>query len=226
MMKTRTRRAFLGAAGTLLSAFAFAKVLPACSGGTELPPANKSKPAPTDGNEYVPGTTPKPTPSEVQPSDPGNPQWEARAKELEGENQGGVAYTAETPGPFAGKERSHVPSVTVQSDGVAILLVNHVMDSGASPDAGADAGLDAGKADAGKSDAGDAAVDSGVRPVHYITTIWAKDDKGRVVYLKEFVSTDPAPPFVAFQIPKGATSVRAYEHCNLHGVWASNDAKA
>jgi len=39
--------------------------------------------------------------------------------------------------------------------------------------------------------------------------------------LIEFASTDPAPPQVTFRLPEGATTVTAYEFCNLHGLWSS-----
>lgn len=208
MKEIRTRRAFLGAAGGLLSAFAIGWVVPACSSGagsTPIRSKSKATKPPTDDDEVSPGD-PTVQQGDVQPSNPGNPQWESRAKELEGANQGGTAYTATAPGPFAGKERSHVPNLTVQSDGVAVIVVNHVMDPGGVNEAGADGG------------------DAGSRPEHFITTIYAKDDQDRVIYLKELTSKDASPPFIAFRIPDGTKSVRAFEHCNLHGVWASDDA--
>ncbi|HEY8077435.1 MAG TPA: desulfoferrodoxin family protein, partial [Labilithrix sp.] len=157
-------------------------------------------------------------------------------------NQFGSTFTLTSPGPFTGKERSHVPTTTVATVGMykqITVLVNHVMgangiDAGymeAGPDADAgDAGKDGGDAgkdggDAGKTDASlpDAsAVDAGV---HYITTIYIRGAVGgvdTVVGLWEFVSTDPAPPSVKFTIPAGVTQVVAYEHCTLHGLWKTD----
>jgi hypothetical protein len=212
--QANTRRAFLGALGAL-SAFGIARFLPACSGAEDAPPAAQKKQPPkatppaTDDDEHVPG--PGETPKTPDDGQVGNAVWEQKAKALEGSNAGGAAYTTESPGPWAGKEKSHVPSLTVQEDGVAMILVSHVMDAGF-------AGAEAGASDGGK-DAGP--FDSGARPIHYVTTIWVKDDKGRVVYLKELKTTDIAPPVVAFRVPAGTQSLRAYEHCNLHGVWGS-----
>jgi len=233
-MKTRadatikTRRAFLGAAASTLSAFALVRLLPACSsddGDGSLtqplaPPATK----PTDDDEHVPGSPPANPPA--APASPGNAAWDQLGKELCGRNQGGVAYTAASPGPWAGKERSHVPVLTIQPDGVAVIIVNHVMEPGSAGagDAGRDGAADA-AVDAGRDAGRDASADSGVVATHFVTTIWAKDDKGRVVFMKQFKATDPAPPFIAFKIPAGTTSLVALEHCNLHGAWASAAAK-
>jgi len=211
MEQQKTRRAFLGALGAL-SAFGLVRALPACSGSEEPPIATlrKTKAAPvtppTDDDEHVPGEGD--APANPDQGQIGNAIWEDKAKKLESSNVGGTAYTQTSPGPFAGKEKSHVPTLTIQSDGVAMVLVNHVMDAGAAgaqPEAGRDA----------------AGFDSGARATHYVTTVWVKDDKGRVVYFKELASTDIAPPVIAFKIPEGTKGLRAYEHCNLHGVWAS-----
>jgi hypothetical protein len=215
----QTRRAFLGTA-SIFSAFALLRFVPGCGdASTSGPPAPTTGRKPTDDDEYVPQKPADPGPPEQ--SKVGDPAWEAKAKELEAANVGGVVYTETAPGPFAGKERSHVPQLTVQSDGVAVILV-------AGPDGGSDGGkTDAG--DAGPKDGGDAGdagyVDSGIRPQHYVTTIYAKDDKGRVVFMKELKPTDAAPPFIAFKIPAGATALKAFEHCNLHGVWSSAESK-
>lgn len=227
----QARRAFLGTA-TIFSALGLLRMLPGCSQPTaRLDPAQPTKgnsndpngssgangtsdtkgmPTPTDDDEFV-----DQAPTETPPVDAevGNAEWTAKAKAFLSANVGGVAYTATAPGPFPGKERSHVPDLKVQSDGVAVVVVNHVMDAGSS---GTDAGSDAG--DAG----GDAGyVDAAVRPVHYVSTIWIQDDKGRVLFMRSFAPTDPSPPFVAMRIPEGVQTLTAYEHCNLHGTWAS-----
>ena len=172
-------------------------------------------------------TTKASPPKDVGPVEAGQPvnaEWDSKVRALVAANVGGVPYTATSPGPFAGKERSHVPQLTIQPDGVAVIIVNHVMEPGpVSADAGVDAG-DAGARSDGGRDGGDAG-DASVAARHFVTTIFAKNDKGHVVFLKELKATDPAPPFVAFKIPAGTTTLRACEHCNLHGVWVSADAK-
>ena len=225
--RTSTRRAFLETAG-IFSALGLLRLVPGCSLADDpleqtLPTRGSGRednvtgpPPPTDGDEFVPE---KPNTENAPPEQPqaDNAEWAAKAKELESKNVGGVAYTNEAPGPFAGKERSHVPQVTIQSDGVAIVLVSHVMDAGSpATDAGApEGGLLPGLLDAGYVDSG------GPRPPHYVSTIWVTDDQGRVIFMKQFLPTDAAPPFIALAIPEGTKTIRAYEHCNLHGVWAS-----
>ncbi len=214
--RTKTRRAFLGSALGTLSVLALIRAIGGCSedesDALASPARSPASPGPspgaappTDDDEHVAGDPPASPP--VDETSAGNPDWQKLAAELCARNVGGVAYSSQRPGPFAGKERSHVPKLTIQADGVAVIVVNHVMDPGASI------------ADAGK----DAATDASV-PAHYVTTIWAKDDKGRVVFMKQLRPTDAAPPFVAFKIPPGTMSLTAFEHCNLHGVWRSDDA--
>lgn len=220
----QARRAFLGTA-TIFSAMGLLRLLPGCSDDPETrqpaQPTPKTPAAagntPTDDDEFV-DAAPAPTPP-VE-ADPENADWAAKAKDLTSKNVGGAAYTNEAPGPFAGKERSHVPVLTIQSDGVAVVVVNHVMDAGST---GAEAGAADAAADA-KAAADAAPADAAARPTHYVTTIWIQDDKGRVIFMKSWLPTDPAPPFVAVRIPQGTKTLTAYEHCNLHGVWASAPA--
>lgn len=199
---------------------------------------------PTDDDEFVPGES---TPVDTGEQPPQVPQqvWEARAKQLEDDQARiyGNVFTnnSATNGVMAGKERSHVPSATIVTEGVlkrATVIVQHVMganglDAGpydaaadAKPDATPDA-ADAGDAgDAGMDAAPDAApVDAGKPPVHYITTVYLRADVGgkdTVVGLWEFKSDDAAPPSVKFTLPMGVTSITAYEWCTLHGLWKSD----
>lgn len=219
------RRAFLGTA-TIFSAWGLLQLLPGCSSADETrtpaqpqPKKRTSAVPPTDDDEFV-DEEPEPTPPVS--TQRGNAEWTAKAADLESKNAGGKAYTVDSPGPFPGKDRAHVPVMTIQPDGVAAIIVHHVMDAG-SP--GTEAGApsttptDAGKTDAAVADAG--YVDSGARPMHYVSTIWIKDDQGRVIFMKSYEPSDASPPFVAIRIPDGVKSLTAYEHCNLHGVWAS-----
>jgi desulfoferrodoxin (superoxide reductase-like protein) len=216
---------------------------PNLTGGTT--PKNK----PTDDDEYVPPNDNPPVEvgGEKPPVVP-NQTWEARAKQLEDEQARvyGPVFSKEAPGIFAGKERSHVPEVTFATEGElkkVTAVVLHVMganglDAGVYDGGDAEAGRDgeAGIADGGDAgdasdagDAGDAArdatVDAAPPPVHYITTIYLRatvDGKDTVVGLWEFPSNAPAPPSVKFTLPKGVTSVVAYEWCTLHGLWKSD----
>lgn len=169
--------------------------------------------APTDGDEYLTPdpSTPPPSSSKVDPS------AVAKTKALLEANLGGAAYTYAEPGPFPGKERAHIPLVKIQDDGVAVIKVSHVMDSGAPEPTRDD--------DAGSIEAPGAGEDAGVaevaRPAHWVTTVWAKDDSGRIIFFRELEPTDEPPNF-AFLVPPGVKTVRAFAHCNLHGVWSSD----
>jgi hypothetical protein len=230
-----------------------ARALAACTSDSSgnlknAPTAPERSVPPTDDDEYVPGTSPPVNTGDTPPEVP-NPQWEARARQLEDDQTRiyGNPFTsnAATNGVMAGKERSHVPSAMISTEGTlkkATVTVQHVMganqldagyvdaaadtgtDSG--PDTGTDAG-DAGDAgDAAKPDAGDAAApDAAKAPVHYITTIYLRAEVGgkdTVVGLWEFQSTDAAPPSVKMTLPAGVTSITAYEWCTLHGLWKSD----
>jgi Desulfoferrodoxin len=211
-------------------------------GGAPTPPGDTTPP--NDQNETVPGTS---TPVETGPNPPQvpNQSWEARAKQLEDEQAAeyGAVFTAIAPGVFAGKETSHVPDVSTLPDSNGFkqvqVVVHHVMgangldagmvDSGSTADAGGNKDAGGGKTgDAGKADGGDAgaedAGDAGAMPVHYITTIYLRatvNGQNLVVGLWEFEDTDAAPPTVNFTLPAGVTQLTAYEHCTLHGLWAT-----
>lgn len=198
--------------------------VPSTPTGTGSSPTNR--PPPTDDDEYVPGSPDGGSPVVESPGLP-NQTWENRVKQLES----GAVYTEAAPGPWAGKERSHVPTIiadTVLKNRVTVL-VNHVMQKAgiaAYPDGGPDAAVvaDAGLDASDDADATPAApMDAGpmVLPEHYVTTIYVKTDTGVVAGLIEFTSSDPAPPSVTFVVPPGTKSVTAYEFCNLHGLWAS-----
>ncbi|MDB4938702.1 MAG: hypothetical protein JWP87_5674 [Labilithrix sp.] len=193
---------------------------------------------PTDGDEFTPGTGEPPVVASEEPPKVPNPQWESRAKQLEGEQQRlyGAVFTLEAPGPMVGKQRSHVPQAHVTVENAlprVTVLVEHVMgknllEAGApAADATVDA-AEAGKADASADAAKEAEagppVEAGAAPIHYITTVYLRAvvaGKDTVVGLWEFASDDAAPPTVKFTLPAGVTSVVAYEWCTLHGLWKS-----
>jgi desulfoferrodoxin (superoxide reductase-like protein) len=202
-------------------------------------------PAPTDGDEYVPpGQASTPVNAGETPPTVPNPMWEARARQLEDEQQRlyGPVFTKEAPGVMVGKDRSHVPTATSAVEGGltrVTVLVAHVMgkngldagyvdasDAGDASDASdARDGADASDASDASADSGEGGIDAGNTPVHYITTMYlraAVAGKDTIVGLWEFNSTDPAPPSVKFTLPAGVTSVVAYEWCTLHGLWKAS----
>lgn len=187
--------------------------VPSSTGATTPTGSSSSKPPPTDGNEYVPGGPADGGAVVDQSTQLPNKNWEARVKQLE---SSGNIYTEAAPGPWAGKERSHVPTIvadTMMKNRVTVL-VNHVMQKASIADGGV---MDAADADP-DADAAPAVV---MTPEHYVTTIYVKTDTGVVAGLVEFTSSDPAPPSVTFVLPAGTKSVTAYENCNIHGLWAS-----
>lgn len=223
------------------------RVLAACTSeaggslkGNNTNPTRNNVP-PTDDDEFVPGES-TPVDTGEQPPEVPNQVWEARAKQLEDDQARvyGPVFTnnSATNGVMAGKERSHVPSATIETDGTlkrATVIVQHVMGANGLDAGPYDAAADAPKeAEAGPLDAGDAgdaradaapAVDAGKPPVHYITTIYIRADVGgkdTVVGLWEFKSDDAAPPSVKFTLPAGVTSITAWEWCTLHGLWKSD----
>lgn len=211
MSKRLGRRSALQTLLVGTSALAFGRLLDACSDASTsdrlgAPAGNPPAPPPNDGDEFVPGKGDPVNTGDTPPTLPNN-EWEARARQLEDQQKqryGSESFTATSPGPFPGKERSHVPTATTGKtpDGKyaqVTVLVNHVMganglDAGPAYDASTDAsdagkadasdGGDAGKADAGdagdagKLDAGDASAeggaDAGPVEVHYITTIYLR----------------------------------------------------
>ena len=255
MAKRLSRRDITRAIPVLMMGTALggmSRVLAACSTdsgsalkGNGTTPTRNTVP-PTDDDEFVPGES---TPVETgeQPPQVPNQVWEARVKQLEDDqlriwNNPAFTTNAATNGPMAGKERSHVPTATITTEGTlkrATVVVQHVMGANGLDAGPYDAAADAPKeAEAGPADAAsdadaaidasvDAAppVDAGKPPVHYITTIYLRGEVGgkdTVLGLWEFQSTDPAPPSVKFTLPAGVTSITAYEWCTLHGLWKSD----
>jgi hypothetical protein len=227
------------------------RFLAACtsdSNGSLKSPNNNTPPRnvePTDDDEFVPGES-DPVDTGDQPPEVPNQVWEARARQLEDDQARvyGNVFTnnSATNGVMAGKERSHVPSASIVTEGTlkrATIIVQHVMGANGLDAGPYDAAADAPKeAEAGPADAGgdggeggadaaaDAApVDAGKPPAHYITTIYLRGEVGgkdTVLGLWEFQSTDAAPPSVKFTLPLGVTSITAFEWCTLHGLWKSD----
>jgi len=248
MSKARIdRRVVLRTMAYGLGAATLGRVLAACSQGTAVPtggrdrddddptpPKGENSPyVPTDQDEHVPGTSTPVDTGDAPPTIP-MPAWEARAKQLDAEQQRLYkrgAFLRGDEGVMAGKANSHEPRAQlVQENGKTRVevTVEHVMGT-PKPDGGIP-GYDAGALEGGVgADAGaDAASDAAAPPPpppppeHYITTVYLKamvDGVERVVGLWEFDVSDPAPPTVRFTLPAGVTSVTAYEWCTLHGLW-------
>mmetsp|Transcript_36497 Transcript_36497/g.53505 ORF Transcript_36497/g.53505 Transcript_36497/m.53505 type:complete len:322 (+) Transcript_36497:81-1046(+) len=57
------------------------------------------------------------------------------------------------------------------------------------------------------------------KQVHFVTHITVVDQDGKPVVLETMDPTMPSPASITFDIPSGATTLTAYEFCNLHGLW-------
>jgi len=55
--------------------------------------------------------------------------------------------------------------------------------------------------------------------VHWIDTVWAEDQNGRVIGMRRLSPLEPAPAMLSFPIPYGTTAITGYEHCNKHGLY-------
>ena len=55
-----------------------------------------------------------------------------------------------------------------------------------------------------------------------IYSIWAIDQHQRVIGYRDLLATEPSPATLSFAIPEGVTSIRAFEHCNAHGLFQSD----
>ncbi|CAE8726190.1 unnamed protein product [Polarella glacialis] len=55
--------------------------------------------------------------------------------------------------------------------------------------------------------------------MHFIETIWVEDQSGQILSYRSLSPSEPSPAMLYFDIPVGTTSVRAYEYCNIHGLF-------
>ena len=54
---------------------------------------------------------------------------------------------------------------------------------------------------------------------HWIMWIRLEDMKGNKLGEKTFKATDPRPAVAVFELPAMADKVKAFERCNIHGIW-------
>ena len=59
---------------------------------------------------------------------------------------------------------------------------------------------------------------------HYIMWIRLEDGKGLPLGEKTFQATDPSPAVAVFELPKAPARVKAFERCNVHGIWLTEKA--
>ena len=54
---------------------------------------------------------------------------------------------------------------------------------------------------------------------HYITNIWLETDKA--MYKKSLIPGEK--PEAVFYVPEGEKIIAAFEYCNLHGIWKTEE---
>jgi len=54
---------------------------------------------------------------------------------------------------------------------------------------------------------------------HWIMWIRLEDTKGNKLGEKTFLATDARPAVAVFELPAMHTKLKAFERCNIHGIW-------
>lgn len=105
-------------------------------------------------------------------------------------------YTAQDFGPWnAGVAKTHVPEVTFEKAGMGVKVRIQV---------------DNHPMDAQKP--------------HWIMWIRLEDAKGKKLGEKTFKATDPGPAVAVFELPNVPEKVKAFQRCNIHGIWLNEVA--
>jgi superoxide reductase len=124
---------------------------------------------------------------------PGTPAMEPQEKPMTASQENSMAnpYTRENPGPWAEKTEAHVPMITYEKAGAGLKVTVKIDNHPMDP-----------------------------QTPHYIMSIMLHDGGGAMLGEKTFVATDPAP-IATFELTSVPEKLKAYEHCNLHGIWMS-----
>ena len=59
---------------------------------------------------------------------------------------------------------------------------------------------------------------------HWIMWIRLEDMKGKKLGEKTFKATDPRPAIAVFELPAMHDKIKAFERCNIHGIWLNEAA--
>jgi len=100
-------------------------------------------------------------------------------------------YTRENPGPWAGAQDKHVPEITYEKMGTGLMVTVKIDNHPMDP-----------------------------KKPHYIMWIRLEDANGKVLGKHDFAATDPAP-VATFHVPSVLAKLKAFERCNVHGIWMS-----
>jgi len=111
------------------------------------------------------------------------------------QDQGGYKqdkpYTLQNSGPWAAAKDKHIPQITYEKMGMGLKVTVKVDNHPMDP-----------------------------KKPHYIMWIKLEDGRGNLLGRKDFVATDPAP-VAAFELKSVPAHLRAFERCNIHGIWMS-----
>ncbi len=105
-------------------------------------------------------------------------------------------FESEMPFTEADGEK-HAPYITVNEDGTSSILVGKV---------GGPIHPMNGSAD-------------GETPPHWITEIYVVDQDGKIVAMKSLDPTGVTEATMTFDTPEGATTLKGYSWCNIHGLY-------
>jgi len=100
-------------------------------------------------------------------------------------------YTAKFFGPWnEGVAKTHVPMVTFEKMGMGLKVTVQIDNHPMDP-----------------------------QQPHWIMWIRLEDTKGNKLGEKTFKATDPRPAIAVFELPAMVDTVKAFERCNVHGIW-------
>ena len=106
------------------------------------------------------------------------------------------AYTATNFGPWnAAVAKTHVPEVTFEKMGLGLKVTVQIDNHPMDP-----------------------------QKPHYIMWIRLEDMKGNKLGEKTFKATDPGPAIAVFELVAMHEKVKAFERCNIHGIWLNEAA--
>jgi desulfoferrodoxin-like iron-binding protein len=100
-------------------------------------------------------------------------------------------FTKDNPGPWAALEEKHLPEITYEKTATGLKVTVKVDNHPMDP-----------------------------QKPHYIMWIKLQDGNGVSLGEKDLVPTDPAP-VATFELTSIPGKLKAYEQCNIHGIWMS-----
>ena len=106
------------------------------------------------------------------------------------------AYTATNFGPWnAAVAKTHVPELKFEKMGMGVKVTVQIDNHPMDP-----------------------------QKPHYIMWIKLEDMNGKKLGEKTFKATDPGPAIAVFELPNVPDKIKAFERCNVHGIWLNEAA--